>query len=326
MTDSDQMNAKELLAETLEFNERLREQMAKVEPAYKVGAVEARRIRRGGRSWAAPPVLLPEGRNETVPGRSGPITVRVFTPVDVQGVYLHLHGGGWTIGGSDEQDPALWELAQRASVAVVSVEYRLAPEHPYPAAPDDCEDVARWLLDQSAVRFDTDRLTIGGASAGANLAAVTLLRLRDQARQTSSSDSAATGFRAANLEFGVYDLAMTPSQRLWGDRELILSTPLMHFFYRSYVPEEDPEVRRHPDISPLYADLSGMPPARFTVGTGDPLLDDTLFMEARWRATGVPTVLEVVPEAPHGFSYFPITVSERSRRAAAAFIGEAVAN
>src|SRR5205823_8787995 len=105
------------------------------------------------------------------------------------------------------------------------------------------------------------------------LAAVTLLRLRDRHGVTGA-------FRAAVLTYGAFDLSMTPSQRLWGERDLILSTPAIAWFTEQYLPGTDPERRRDPDISPLFADLSAMPPAIFTVGTLDPLLDDTLFMEA----------------------------------------------
>ncbi len=95
---------------------------------------------------------------------------------------------------------------------------------------------------------------------------------------------------------------MTPSQRLWGDRNLVLSGPIMIWFGDQFLAGRDREQRRDPDISPLFADLAGMPPAIFTVGTADPLLDDSLFMEARWRAAGHATELRVWPEARHGSS------------------------
>jgi acetyl esterase len=240
----------------------------------------------------------------------------VFAPEDIRGVYLHLHGGGWVTGAADQQDPSLWDLAQGASVAVLSVDYRLAPEHPYPAAPDDCEDVAKWLIRHSLERFGTDHLVIGGESAGAHLAVTTLLRLRDREGDVAP-------FRAANLLFGVYDLTMTPSQRLWGERYLMLSTPLLAWFYNSFVPNSDFELRRHADVSPLYADLSGLPPARFVVGTLDPLLDDSLFLEARWRFASH-TRLEVFEEAVHGFTFFPLRIAEKARRSERDFIRSAV--
>jgi acetyl esterase/lipase len=189
-------------------------------------------------------------------------------------------------------------------MTVVSVEYRLAPEHPYPAGPDDCEAAALWLLSEEgrdAVQAPGP-LAIGGDSAGGHLAACSLLRLRDRHGITGA-------FGAAVFQYGAFDLSMTPSQRLWGERNLVLSSPIITWFADQFLPGVDQERRRDPDISPLYAELSEMPPAIFTIGTADPLLDDSLFMEARWRNAGHPTELRVWDEAPHGFLSLPMAVS-----------------
>ena len=195
---------------------------------------------------------------------------------------------------------------------------RSPPRHPFPAGPDDCEDAAVWLLENGPQRFGTDRYVVGGASAGAHLAVTTLLRLRSRRGTTAP-------IRAANLVYGVYDLGMTPSQRLWGDDQLVLSTPTMAWFYDAFLPGTTEEERRDPSISPLYADLHGMPPARFVVGTMDPLLDDTLFMEARWRIAGAPTVLEVAPGGVHGFTRHPLTIAQVARDLEVDFVKENVA-
>ena len=162
-----------------------------------------------------------------------------------------------------------------------------------------------WLLgDESRATVGAaGPRAIGGDSAGGQLAAATLLRLRDRHGITD-------GFDAAVLQYGGFDLSMTPSQRLWGERNLVLSTPIITWFADQFLPGRDPEQRRDPDISPIFAELSGMPPAIFTVGTADPLLDDTLFMEARWRAAGNATELRVWPEAPHGFVSLPMSVAD----------------
>jgi acetyl esterase len=305
----------DVAAQTREFNLKLAETLATMPAAHEQDDPKATRAARERGEGAFPaPVRLEAGENRTIPGRAGDVPVRVFVPPVVRGVHLHIHGGGWVLGTADGQDPLLWRLAQDAELAVVSVDYRLAPEHPYPAGPDDCEDAARWLIDAAPGEFGTDRLTIGGESAGGHLGAVTLLRLGEQA----------AAFRAAQLTFGVFDLAMTPSQRQWGSYNLALSTPLMAWFYDKFLPGTTDEERRTPDISPLYADLSGMPPARFVVGTQDPLLDDTLFMAARWEAAGNETTLEVVAEAAHGFVQFPITVAERELTAQARYLAKAV--
>lgn len=255
---------------------------------------EIRAEREAGTGVFPPLVLLPEGQERLIEGPSGPVKLRTFIPEKVDCAYLHIHGGGWVLGAAHHQDPLLKLIADNCNAAVLSVEYRLAPEHPYPAGPDDCEAAAVWLVKNSVAELGTDTLMIGGESAGAHLSAVTLLRLRDR--------HGFTDFRAANLVFGAFDLSFTPSVRNWGDRNLILNTPIIEWFTNHFVPEDR---RRDPDVSPLYADLRDMPPALFTVGTLDPLLDDSLFMHDRWVASGNETELAVYPGCIHGFTAFP---------------------
>ena len=208
------------------------------------------------------------------------------------------------------QDPNLERIADTTGLAVVSVEYRLAPEHPYPAGPDDCEQAAQWLVRNAKAEFGSDVMTIGGESAGGHLAAVTLLRMRDR--------HGYTGFRGANLVYGAYDLSMTPSQCLFGDQRLVLRTIDMVQFYNAFLPTIAD--RRDPDISPLYARLHGMPPALFSVGTADALLDDTLFMLARWIAAGNTAELAIYPGGAHGFTLFPNALSEQASARMDAFL------
>ena len=120
-------------------------------------------------------------------------------------------------------------------------------------------------------------------------------------------------------------LTLANWQRLWGELNLTLSTPILAWFYDQFLPGVAPEDRRRPDISPLYADLRGLPPARFVVGTQDPLLDDTLFMAARWEAAGNATSLQVVAEAAHGFLQFPPEVTERELTAQEEFVAASIA-
>jgi acetyl esterase/lipase len=304
------------LEETRAFNAEIERLLATQPPIYTLPPETTRRARREGRGPFPPPVYLDQARDITIPARGGALRLRVLRPPGaVTGAYLHLHGGGWTLGGADMQDPLLWALAESTGLVAVSVEYRLAPEHPYPAGPDDCEDAALWLLERGAAELECPaRFAVGGESAGAHLSVVTLLRLRDRHGITGA-------FRAANLVYGGYDLGLTtPSQRLWGDRDLVLSGPATRWFAECFVPGMDAEARRAPDISPLYAELHDMPPALFTVGTLDPLVDDSLFMEARWRAAGGSAELRVWPEAIHGFTLVPITVARAANAAQAAFL------
>jgi acetyl esterase/lipase len=302
------------VAETLAFNEHFRATAAS-RPARgrTLDAATLASLRRNRLGGDVPPVRLPQGRDRVV---AGGVRVRVFLPGRVDGVYLHIHGGGWVFGSADGQDQRLWALAEQARLAVVSVEYRLAPEHPFPAGPDDCEAAARWLVDHAAAEFGTERLLIGGESAGAHLSVVTLLRLRDRHGITGA-------FRAAHLLFDPYDLSMTPSQRSFGSQPLLSNTDTLRGSYELFTPGLDAERRRDPEVSPLFADPAGLPPARIVVGTEDPLLDDSLFLAARWQAAGVPVQLGVVAGAMHGFTLFPLTITERELRRERAFLAAA---
>jgi acetyl esterase/lipase len=198
------------------------------------------------------------------------------------------------MAGSPEMMDQLHEVVIGAlNVAVVSVDYRLAPEHPYPAGPDDCEAAAVWLLEHARDEYGADRLLIGGESAGAHLAAVTLLRVRDR-------HDAIDRFHGANLVFGAYDLSQTPSQHGIGVPAGSDILDGSGFPLDLYLPGMSTDERRDPDVSPLYADLRGLTPALFSVGTHDHLVDDTLFMAARWEVAGNATELLVYPDTPHG--------------------------
>ena len=295
-----------LAAETRAFNAELERLLATMPSVHTVPPEETRRARREGRGIYPPPVFAPEARVIDIDGPDGPLPLRIIAPEqESTGVFLHIHGGGWTLGENDMQDPRLQRLARDTGLTVVSVGYRLAPEHPYPAGPDDCEAAALWLIGGgSAGELSVSGpRAIGGDSAGAHLAAVTLLRLRDR-------HGIRGAFDAAVLQYGGFDLSMSPSQRLWGERNLVLSEPIITWFGDQFVPHHDREQRRDPDISPLFADLTAMPPAVFTVGTEDALIDDTLFMEARWRTAGHPTELRIWQEAPHGFLSLPMRVTD----------------
>ncbi len=283
-------------AETTAINNALIELLDNADDNWDIGVAEARARRDRGEG---PFPLAPKSDRavtRSIPGKGGDIDLRIIAPENPRGVYLHLHGGGWVFGSADGQDPMLERIADRTGLAAVSVEYRLAPEHPFPAAPDDCETAALSLAENAKATFGSDLLTIGGESAGAHLSAVTLLRMRDR--------HGFTGFSGANLVFGAYDLRWTPSARAYGnERNLILRTRDLENFEKCFLPEGTDA--SDPDISPLFADLSGMPPALFCVGTDDALLDDSLFMHAKWIAAGNEAELGVYPGGAHGFVAFP---------------------
>jgi acetyl esterase/lipase len=302
-------------SETAAFNAQLEQMLAGAPAVHTVPPEVTRRTREEGGGAFGPIVRSELARDRTVSGSAGAAPVRVIVPERVNGVYLHIHGGGWVLGRPHHSDQTLERIARRAEVAVVSVDYRLAPEHPYPAAPDDCEAAAVWLVEHARAEFGSDRLLIGGESAGGHLSAVTLLRMRDR--------HGYRGFAAANLVYGCYDLGMTPSVARWGERNLILSTPIIGWFIEQF--GVDAARMRDPDISPLYGDLTGLPPARFTVGSLDPLLDDSLFMYARWIAAGNRAELRVYPGGVHGFNNFPTALGRAATSDIEEFIAAAVA-
>ena len=296
--------------ETRKIVEQVEKILSETPSIHTLEPEQIRQARREGRGWQGPIVRVDNGTDRTIQGPAGPLGLRVFVPDEVRGVYLHIHGGGWTLGAADQQDILLWMVARHCKLAVVSVEYRLAPEDPYPAGPDDCEAAAAWLVVNAHREFGSGRLLIGGESAGAHLSAVTLLRVRDR--------HGFTGFAAANLTYGMYDLGFTPSVARWGERDLVLSTPIIEWFTNHFVATK--EQRRDADVSPLYADLSGMPPALFTVGTLDPLLDDSLFMYQRWLAAGNQAELALYPGGIHGFNAFPSSLGKRAHQRIDSFL------
>ncbi len=275
-----------------------------------VGPMVVRSARVAGQSFLGPIVHVPHAKTIEIPGPGGILPLRVIRAKNPRGVFLHIHGGGWCMGAHDQQDEYLDAVVTATGLTAVSVGYRLTPQHPYPAAPDDCEAAALWLLAHGEAEFGAPLRAIGGESAGAHLSAVTILRLRDRHRVTP--------FEAAILSYGGYDLAMTPSARNWGDRYIILSTPILEAYFDWFAPAGID--RSDPDLSPLNADLTGLPPALFTVGTLDPLLDDTLFMAARWSAAGNVAELAVYPGALHAFNGLPLPVATAANDRIAAFV------
>jgi len=290
-----------LVAETRAFNTKLPKEEAPARWTPKAIAQARDLSQIMGGVFATKPSAGFEER--TIPGPAGPLRLRVFVPEGPRAVYLDIHGGGFFMGAPEMDDAANAALSKHAHVATVAAGYRLAPEHPYPAGPDDCEAAALWLLANAKREFGVERLLMGGGSAGANLAALTLLRLRDR-------HQAAGRFAAANLVFGVYDVSGTPSQLRHG----------VGSFRDLYLPQHDAAARRHPDVSPLYADLAGLPPALFTVGTADSLYDDSLFMALRWRAAGNEAELAVYPESVHGFTVFPTAMARAANQRIQAWV------
>src|SRR5215212_5289510 len=283
----------EIPAETRAVNEEIVRRLNAEPAGLTIQEIRARRIAGIGAFPPAP--KSPCAETMTIAGPSGPMELRMIAAENPRGLYFHIHGGGWSIGAPDQNDSLLERIADVARLTCVSVKYRLGPEYPYPAGPEDCEAAALWIVREGTGRFGLSKLAIGGESAGGHLSAVTLLRLRDR-HQLSP-------FSVALLNYGCFDLGMTPSARNWGEEKLVLNTPSILAFRQSFLPPGTD--MSNPDVSPLYADLRGMPAAIFSVGTHDALIDDSLFMAPRWLASGNPAELAIHPGACHGFLSLP---------------------
>lgn len=303
--------------ETARFNADLEATMAPLPRPWEVDVALVRQMRARGEGIF--PLAGPrEGCTwQSVPGADGRAArVRLTPPpgaadgTPARGTYLHIHGGGWTYNAPEQYDAFNLSLAEATGARVVSIEYRLAPEHRWPAPAADCLAAARWALET----FDGP-VVIGGESAGAHLSAVTLLGLR--------AAGLSERIRGAMFAYGVFDLAGTPSMRNWGERYLVLSTPVIDWFTGNLMDGQD---LRDPLASPLGADLRDMPPALFQCGTADPLIDDSLFMAARWRAAGNMAAEEIVPGGVHAYDQFDLGIARASLANRHAFVGQRLAD
>jgi len=220
----------------------------------------------------------------------GGVACRLFRPRPDAPVALYLHGGGWTFGSVAGAGPLCRALANRAGCAVLAVDYRLAPEHPYPAAIEDVERVLAALPGQAAeLEVDASRLAVAGDSAGANIGAGVALRARP-----------AQPFVVQALIYPVLDLVEDRPSRVEFAQGFGLDRDTGRWHIESYVPS--PEDRHRPDVSPLRADdLAGLPPALVITAEYDPLRDEGEAYAARLAEAGVPAVATRYAGMIHGF-------------------------
>ena len=224
----------------------------------------------------------------SIPGLGGPLATRRYVPREISGAgtIVYAHGGGWVFGAPDLFDPLCSWLAAAAKVPVLSVDYRLAPETPFPGPLED------MLAAVSAVADGPGSVVVAGDSAGGNLAAAAALALRDRGDATLAGQI---------LFYPVLDHDFeTDSYFNLGEPGRIISTADMRWFWDQYAP--DPGARAHPHASPLRAaDLTGLPSAFVVVGGWDPLHDEGVAYAERLRAAGVETELADLGDMMHGF-------------------------
>lgn len=247
--------------------------------------------RMGAEILDLPRAPLPRVEDRTLPGPAGSLLARLYAPShDVLPTLLYLHGGGFTIGGLETHDSLCRQLSLRAGVAVVSLEYRLAPEHRFPAAVDDTHAALRWLAAHGASwGLDPTRLAVGGDSAGGTLAAVAALTARDE------------GIPLA------LQLLITPGTTARADTEsharfargFLLDADAIAWFFAHYIDDAHRDDWR---FAPLNADdWDGVAPACVVLAEADPLVDEGLAYADRLRAAGVPVQLELFRGVTHDF-------------------------
>jgi acetyl esterase len=254
------------------------------------------------RAWAdATTTVIPAGpalesvRNVVIPTQAGGLPARVYSPsAAAPGLVLYYHGGGWVVGGLENGDSTARALAVASGCDVLSVAYRLAPEHAFPAAADDAYGALAWAASESGLA-DGRPVIVAGDAAGGNLAAVTALRARY------------TGGPAIALQVLVYpavdcDFDRRSYRECEGD-ELMLNRRDVEWFWDRYAP--DPATRLNPYASPLRApDLSGLPPTYLVTAEFDPLRDEGFAYADRLRAARVPVEHRHYGSQIHGFFAF----------------------
>ena len=266
-------------------------------PYASVSIAEARRLYKETRAALAPPAPdVGEVRDLAAPGPAGPIPLRLYRGLGTgSGAQLpalvYFHGGGWSIGDLDTHDIVCRTLANKARCAVVATDYRMGPEHKFPAAVEDCVAATCWVAREApALGIDGARIAVGGDSAGGNLAAVVSIALRDAGGPPLAFQALIYPATDQRLE--------SASHAKFGDGYLLTRASLL-WFRDNYLRAEDYDDWR---ASPLRAaDLAHLPPAHIITAGYDPLLDEGKAYSDRLLAAGVPVLYECFEGMAHGF-------------------------
>lgn len=262
-------------------------------PIHELRPEEARANRQATAALGTYPAEPAATEDRRVPGPAGEIPVRIYRPAsdETLPIVVFLHGGGWVIGDIESHDAVCQQLATRVPAIVVSVDYRLAPEHRYPAALEDCMAATRWVDEHAqGLGGDRHRMAVAGDSAGGNLSALVALRSRDEG-----------GPRLAFqlLVYPATDLTCSFPSHAENAQGYLLTSDAIAWFLDHYIDEGD---RKRPDASPHFAeDVSGLPPALVITAEFDPLRDEGEAYAERLRAAGVPATATRYPGMIHAF-------------------------
>lgn len=267
-------------------------------PYYEVTPFVARRLYRDTRAALSP--KAPDVAEARLIVADGPVALRAYRPAgvgkdEILPALMFFHGGGWTIGDLDTHDVVCRQLANGARCAVFSVDYRLAPEHPFPAAVDDCVAATRYVFEHAdELKVDRRRVAVGGDSAGGNLAAVVCIHARDHGAPMPAFQLLI--YPATDHRGGF------PSHQRNGEGYL-LTRASMDFFRACYLPREQDWTDWR--ASPLLAkDLSRLPPAFVLTAGFDPLLDEGRAFAERLQREGVAVEYKEYEDMVHGFALF----------------------
>jgi acetyl esterase len=247
--------------------------------------------------------------DRTIPGPGGPLPLRIYTPRsmaegELAPILVYFHGGGWVLGDLDTHDVVCRHLAREGDCIVVSVDYRLAPEHKFPAAIEDALAAPEWASAHAeSIHGDAGRLAVGGASAGGNLAAVVSQLAKEQGRPP---------IRFQMLLYPAVDLATErPSRAKYGEGYFLTQNDMLWFAQQYLDGSEDP---LDPRLAPLHhPDLSGLPPALIVTAGFDPLQDEGKAYAEALEAAGVPVEYVHFDDMIHGFISMP-GILERGRQ------------
>jgi acetyl esterase len=266
-------------------------------PPYENGTpAQAREMYLAARFVSNPePPELESARELSIPAPHGSIPARIYTPRTLRKkdglapCLVFFHGGGWVIGNLDSHDVICRKLAHEGELIVISVDYRLAPEHRFPAAVDDALTATQWVASHAReLGIDAARLSVGGDSAGGNLAAVTALAARAKGPKLASQV----------LIYPATDFAMNTPSHSEPETSILLTHSVVKWFCNHYLGGADINDWR---ASPARAKLEGLPPAYVLVAGADPLRDEGNEYAERLKQAGVPVAYRYFPGQFHGF-------------------------